>query len=181
MQSLNTNDPTTIGMLIVSALIIVGGLIVSRLLRPIERLIAKRNAKSAADKKANRRFQKPVQTGEQPRAGIAQRATAQSATLPKPGLYQSNDGTPDYEGQWDRIIDRIDDDLARIKQASNDQSHAITQLDAAEFSISELFREFPDARKQLNPVTYVEFPALKSRHASDAQEQVTDIAQAATA
>ena len=179
MSLINTNDPTTIGLMLMSVIIVVGALILTRTLRNVSLNPLKDLVKT---KSPHRNISAANSLGKSLMHGHGEQPHRQTAV--NPAEHSAPDNAPynqQFDGQWQRITDRIDDNIARIRTAATDQTHAITQLDAAEFSLSELFREFPDARKQLNPVTYLEFPALKARHTEGENEHTTDGARAATA
>ena len=180
MNSFDTNDPTTIGMLIISVLTIAGVILVSRFLRPIERALAKNTQRAASKTLVAANIAPSLNTkpktnfGEQPHPEHARSAF----THPSTGPNEEHSG---IDHQWSRIADRLDNNIDRIKKASIDHASANTQLLAAEFSLSELFREFPDARDTFNRVTYVEFPGLKSRKSKDESNPADDNIHTASA
>ena len=180
MNMFDTSDPTTVGVLIISALTLAAALMVSRLLRPLERKLAKRlpKPKSTAPVTANHGTGSKATYGELPH-----RARTYTSSAPQPNDPQ-NDCAQELSGlqkQWGKIADRLDNDITRIKSAASDHANAETQLHAAEFSLSELFREFPDARDTFNSVTYVDFPDSQSRRTKTDTDPADNNTQVASA
>jgi len=174
MNLINTNDPTTIGVLIMSALVVVGVYFLNRLIGPLRGLDSKRGQQK------DTLFTKLKSTSL--KSAHRKRTAYQTATPSNICAIATTTEEASFEDtQWCRITDRIDDNIDRIKRAAHDQALAVTQMDAAEFSLSELFREFPDARNQINPVTYLEFPALKARRPGDTKHASEHGTQAASA
>ena len=147
------DDPARLGALILFAVAITGAVVISLVLRAPAgfwlTIFAKRqadavtpNRQSLPDKRA-----KTDLTGE-----------------------KSGNKRFDLDAQWDRYASRLNDAIAAGCRASRHHVKAITQLDAAEFAVSELFREYPGARNNLNPVIYAEFPALKLPEPADNSE-----------
>jgi len=188
MNLVDTNDPASIGALIIIGLIITGALAASRLLHPLEKLLAQ---KTPAKPKSKTTMSHPI--GSPRQMNFTPPKSPAAPTAPT-GEAQPFEATPiarratqplNTGHQWNRIADRLGENIERVRQASENHSQAATQLRAAEFSLSELFREFPGARDTLNPVTYVAFPTLRTRPADDRDDEQTDkidkAAQAASA
>ena len=154
MNIFDTNDPTTIGMLIISVLIIAGVIGVNRLLRPSERALARNRQKGGIENAdrltdctcAKTQILKTI-FGGAPSCGTC--PLSLYAAIDQNGRRMRQHRRP--LGPNNRPSGTMETD--RIKKASVDHSSAKTQLLAAEFSLSELFREFPDARDTFNPVT----------------------------
>ena len=157
MNFLETYDPTSIGRLIIIALVILGALTVSHVVRPLEIFIRRIYQYYARWRNPDAQ---PVSSRGTPLTAELPHLQSATRTLNAQSLHMSD--WPDFAAQWDRITDRLAGDIARVKQASHDHTQAATQLNAAEFSLSELFREYPGALNAFNPVTYLEFPALVS-------------------
>ena len=170
MNIFSTYTPTTIGMMIISVLFFAGVIGVSSILRPIERALAKNRQQALSKTQIAPQHSPVIATvrNTKPKTVFGEQPYAEHAhpTFTSPSSW-SDEGFANIDNHWGRIADHLDNEIDRIKKASVDHCNAKTQLLAAEFSLSELFREFPNARDTFNPVTYIEFPGLKSRKSRD--------------
>ncbi len=171
-------DPAQMGVLILLVLAAFGVIAVKLILRmPEKSPHVKTGDTPAAAANVYRpsirnEWFKKIVSGEQPRRGFAPAPnTGPLREHSVSGCHdEENSDRLDLNAQWDRFIGNIAETSAASHRAYRHHTTATTQLDAAEFSMSELFREYPNARVQLNPVTYVEFPALKPLPVPDDSE-----------